>query len=88
MEGLSTSRGFEAILVSVDHLSKGGHFIPLKYLFIARSVARVFVVHVIKLHGFPKSIMTDRGKLFMSSFWQELVTLCGTKLKVSSSYHP
>ena len=88
VEGLSTSRGHEAILVVVDRLSKGAHFIPLQHPFTAGSVARIFIDNVVKLHGIPRSIVTDRGALFMSSFWQELFSLQGSKLKASSSYHP
>ena len=52
VEGLPISRGFEAILVVVYHLSKGAQFIPVKHLFTASSVAKIFVEHIIKLHGF------------------------------------
>ena len=88
VEGLPSSGGYESILVVVDRLSKGAHFIPLRHPFTASSVAKAFVDNVVKLHGIPRSIVTDRGKLFMSSFWQELFTLQGSKLKASSSYHP
>lgn len=88
VEGLPSSGGFESILVVVDRLSKGAHFIPLKHPFTAVSVAKAFVDNVVKLHGIPKSIVTDRGQLFMSSFWQQLFSLQGSKLKASSSYHP
>ena len=88
VEGLPTSRGCDAILVVVDRLSKGAHFIPLRHPFTASSVAKIFVEHVVRLHGIPRSILTDRGALFMSSFWQELFSLQGSKLRASSSYHP
>ncbi|KAI9200882.1 hypothetical protein LWI28_014479 [Acer negundo] len=87
-EGLLSSGGYESIMVVVDRLSKGAHFIPLKHYFTSSSVAKAFVDNVVKLKGIPRSIVTDRGKLFMSSFWQELFTLQGSKLKASSSYHP
>ncbi|KAI9198590.1 hypothetical protein LWI28_018696 [Acer negundo] len=88
VERLPTSGGYESILVVVDRLSKGAHLISLKHPFTTSSVAKVFVDNVVKLHGISRSIVTDRGKLFMSSFWQELFTLQGSKLKTSSSYHP
>ena len=88
VEGLPSSGGYESILVVVDRLRKGAHFIPLRHPFTTSSVAKAFVDNVVKLHGIPRSIVTDRGKLFMSSFWQELFTLEGSKLRASSSYHP
>ena len=88
VERLPMSRGHEAILVVVDRLSKGAYFIPLRHPFIASSVAKIFIENMVKLHGIPRSIVTDWEALFMSSFWQELFTLQGSKLKASSSYHP
>ena len=43
---------------------------------------------VVKHHGFPKSIVSDRDPVFVSSFWQRLFELSGTKLSMSSSYNP
>ncbi|KAK2417448.1 hypothetical protein QL285_039746 [Trifolium repens] len=86
--GLPKSKGFEAILVVVDRLSKYAHFVPLKHPYTARVIAEIFVKEVVRLHGVPLSIVSDRDPLFMSGFWKELFKLQGTKLKMSSAYHP
>ena len=86
--GLPPSQAFTAIMVIVDRLSKFGHFIPMRYDFNNKQVANAFINNVVKLHGIPKSIVSDRDKIFMSSFWKQLWKLQGTTLAMSSTYHP
>lgn len=86
--GLPLSNKFDTILVAVDRLSKYAHFVPLAHPFTAKSVATIFCKEIVRLHGFPRSIISDRDVVFLSNFWQELFRLCQTKLKMSTSYHP
>lgn len=75
-------------MVVVDDLSKYAHFVPLSHPFIALIVAKAFVSNIVWLHSIPTSIVSDRDKIFMSAFWKSLSQLQGTKLNMSSSYHP
>jgi hypothetical protein len=88
IEGLPKSNNFDTILVIVDKFSKYGHFIPLKHPFSAQTVAQAFVDHVYCRHGMPQVLISDRDKIFVSSFWQNLFKLADTTLNLSSSYHP
>ena len=83
IEGLPSSNGYTAIMVVVDCLNKYAHFVALKHPFTA-----IIVANVVRLHGIPTSIVSDRDKVFISSFWRALFQLQGTKLCMSSSYHP
>nr|KYP63363.1 Retrotransposable element Tf2 [Cajanus cajan] len=67
--GLLSSKGFTAIFVVVDRLTKIAHFMPLKTGFTAKIVATVFLDYVVKLHGFPQGIVLDRDPIFLSAFW-------------------
>ena len=88
IEGLPPSKGHTVIMVEVDRLTKYVHFIPLKHPIIAKTVAKEFITYIVKLHGIPTSIVSDRDKIFVSSFWQNFFQLQGTTLNMSSSYHP
>jgi hypothetical protein len=88
IEGLPLSQGYNVIMVVVDRLSKYAHFVPLKHPYTAASIAKCFLNNVMKLHGMPLSIISDRDKIFISSFWKSLFKLHGTTLCYSSSYHP
>lgn len=88
LEGLLRSQGKSVIFVVVDRLSKFGHFMALVHPYTAKGVAQLFVENVIKIHGMSKEIVSDRDLVFTSLFWRELLSLQGTKLKMSSTYHP
>ncbi|WVZ18566.1 hypothetical protein V8G54_005888 [Vigna mungo] len=86
--GLPSSHGHTSILVVVDRFSKAAHFATLPPQFSAYQVATIFFEVVGKLHGMPKSIVSDHDPLFLSKFWQELFKASGTQLRMSSAYHP
>lgn len=88
VEGLPTSQGKTTIMVIVDRLSKYGHFLPLTHPFTASQVAQLFLDNVYKLHGLPKSIVSDRDKVFISQFWQAWFKHLKVDLKMSTAYHP
>lgn len=72
----------------VDRLTKYCHLIALTHPYSAHEVAQEFLNQIVKLHGVPLAIITDRDPLFINSFWQELFKMLGTKLNLSSPYHP
>ncbi|KAL0456011.1 UNVERIFIED_CONTAM: Retrovirus-related Pol polyprotein from transposon.6 [Sesamum latifolium] len=88
IEGLPSSEGKDSILVVVDILTKYSHFLALKHLYTATSIAKIFFDNIYKLHGLPVSIVTDMDKVFTSKFWKELFTLSGVSLDMSTTYHP
>lgn len=85
---LPPSNGYTNILVMVDRLTKGTHFIPLISLMIALTVTRAFNKNMVKHHGVLCSIVSDRDCIFLSTFWKENFKLQGTLLKHSTLYHP
>jgi hypothetical protein len=64
IEGLPKSEGCDTILVVVDRYSKYAHFFALKHPFLAATVAQVFLDNVVKLHGTPKSLVSDRDNFY------------------------
>jgi hypothetical protein len=88
IEGFPVSDGANSILVVVDRLTKYAHFLPLRHPYTAASVAKLFIDNIVKLHGVPLSIVSDRDRIFTSHFWKELLKALGTRLKYTTAYHP
>ena len=80
--------GKDCIYVVVDRLNMFSHFFSVTSSFSAAQVADLFFKEIFRLHGLPKSIVSDRDGRFMSAFWQEIFRLVGTQLTPSTRYHP
>ena len=83
-----SSRGNDSIWVIVDRLTKVSHFIPVKTTYRADQLAQLYVNRIVRLHGVPKIIISDRGTQFTSQFWVSLQHALGTQLRFSTAYHP
>jgi hypothetical protein len=88
IEALLQVQGKTIILFVVDHFSMYCHFIPLAHPCTVESVAQALFADIVHLHGVTESIVSDRDPVFTSGFWNELMQLTGTKLYMSSAFHP
>jgi hypothetical protein len=75
-----TQKGNDSIWVIIDRLTKVAHFIPVKTTFGGATLARIYLKEIVRLHGIPWKIVSDRGTQFTSKFWMSLQQAMGTKL--------
>src|SRR5258708_18124978 len=85
---LLESKGYNAILVAVDRLSKRIHAVPTVTTVDSAGVACLFLEHVWRHHRLLEAIISDRGSAFVSNFSRELATLLDIRLTPSTAYHP
>ena len=83
-----TKKGNDSIMVVVDKLSKAAHFIHVQTTYKAVQIAHLFMQNVLRLHGLPKVIISDRDVKFTSTCWRTLFAELGTQLNFSTTYHP
>nr|GFC40197.1 retrotransposable element Tf2 [Tanacetum cinerariifolium] len=83
-----TQRRHDAIWVVVDRLTKSAHFIPIRKDYSVSRLAEIFQQEIIRLHGTPSTIVSDRDSRFASRFWKGLQKAWGTRLKFSTAFHP
>lgn len=79
---------YDSILVIVDRLTKMAHYIPVDKTLDAEQFAQVLIENLIRYHGLPDSIVSDRGSLFTSQFWSSLAYFLGVKRRLSTAFHP
>ena len=80
--------GYDSIWVIVDRLTKLAHFLLVKATYYVAKLAKLYVKHIVCLHGVPISIVSDRGSVFTFRFWQKLQEAMGTRLDLSTAFHP
>ena len=87
MGPLPVSNGHDYLLVVIDRFTSEVHLIPITTRVTAKEVAWLFLKEIVRLHGVPEPIMSDRDTKFTSRFWKELHRLLGTKLLMSTAFH-
>ncbi|GKB27808.1 putative reverse transcriptase domain-containing protein, partial [Tanacetum coccineum] len=83
-----TSYGHDAISVIMDRLTKSAHFLPMGEDYKMDRLARLYLNEIVARHGVPISIISDHDSRFTSRFWQSLQKALGTRLDMSTAYHP
>ena len=81
-------QGYNALWVIVDRLTKSTHFITIKDSTTTNQLGRIYIREIVRLHGVPKTIVSDRDSRFVSAFWSSMQRAMGTRLAFSSAYHP
>jgi len=83
-----TFRGHDTIWVVVDQLTRSAHFLAMKLRMPMAKLTHLYIKEIVRLHGVPSSIVSDRDSRFTSHFWQTLQSALGSKLTMNSAYHP
>ncbi|KAL4021738.1 hypothetical protein IC575_020549 [Cucumis melo] len=83
-----TLKGYTVIWVVVDRLMKSAHFVPGKSTYTASKWRQLYMTEIVRLHGVPVSIISDRDARFTSKFWKGLQLALDTRLDFSTAFHP
>jgi len=83
-----TIQKFDSIWVIVDRLTNSAHFLPINIRYSMEKLTELYIREIVRLHGVPISIISDRDPRFTTKFWKSLHQALGTKLHLSSAYHP
>ena len=83
-----TSRKHDVVWVIVDRLTKSAHFLAVQMTFTLEEFCRLYILEIIRLHGVPVSIVSDRDPRFTAQFWKSFQKAMGTQLSMSTAFHP
>ena len=83
-----TRRGHDSVWVIVDRLTKSAHFLPVRSTYNVADLSQLFLKEIVRLHGVPVTIVSDRGTQFTSHFWKGLQNAFRTSLTYSTAFHP
>ena len=83
-----TQQKHDSVWVIVDRLTKSAHFIPVMIDYSMDQLAELYVDEIVRLHGVPLSIVSDKDPRFTSRLWKELQSALGTRLNFSTTFHP
>ncbi|GJV15523.1 putative reverse transcriptase domain-containing protein [Tanacetum coccineum] len=83
-----TVNGYDTIWVIIDRLTKSAHFLPMREIDPMEKLMKLYMKEVVTRHGVPVSIISDRDGRFTSLFWKALHKALGTRLDMSTAYHP
>ena len=83
-----TANGYDTVLVFVDRLTKMAHFVPTQKTVTSEQTAELFVQNVVRLHGLPHDVVSDRDARFVGKFWQALARMVDLQVNLSSAFHP
>src|SRR5436853_5456332 len=82
-----SSNEHDAIWVIVDRLTKSAHFLPIRETYEVHRLSQLYIEQIVRLHGVPLSIISDRDPRFTSRFWMSFQAALGTELRLSTAYH-
>jgi len=85
---LPISNGKDALWVIIDQLTKMGHFVTCHGTINPEDLTDHFLRQVIRPHGLPTDIVSDRGSLFTSNFWKQVTKALGISRNLSTAFHP
>ena len=83
-----TAQGHNVVWVIVDRLTKSAHFLGMKTMDTNETLSQLYICEIVRLHGVPLSIMSDRDSWFVARFWQSLQQAMRTELRFNTAFHP